>query len=75
MDETISFFLTLLMQSFNIPGISFPPIGVIKIIPRADHGLGLNEIIMIDVKKMIWLLYYYKFYSRAFNSMLLKLLT
>lgn len=70
MDQTISFFLTLLMQSFNIPGISFPQIGVIKIISRADHVLGLNEIILIAVQKLIWLLYCYKFYSRAFNSML-----
>lgn len=53
MDQTISFFLTLLMQSFNISGISFPQIGVIKIISRADHALGLNEIILIEVQKLI----------------------
>ena len=56
MGETISFFLTLLRQPFNIPGISLSQIGVIKIIFRADHGLGLNEIILIEVKKLMWLL-------------------
>ena len=68
MGETISFFLTLLMEPFSIPGISFPQIGVIKIIFLANHGLGLNEIILIEVKKLMWLLSVINFIPELLNS-------